>query len=100
MNFELGSFGIKVTNLETSNPDVLTGEDCVEKIHYVTKKPALSQLRGPSVLQGRIAAKRLAGYEKIILKISKTSQSERLYIKKLKFKKGGRSWRECSKGLD
>ena len=49
--------------LETSNPDVLAGGDCVEKIHYVTKKPAPSQLRGPSVIQGRLAAKRLAGYE-------------------------------------
>ena len=100
MNFELGTFGIKVPNLETSNPDVLAGGDCVEKIHYVTKKPASTQLCGPSVIQGRIAAKRLVGYEKIILKISKTSQSKRLYIKKLKLKKGGRLWKECSRGLD
>jgi NADPH-dependent 2,4-dienoyl-CoA reductase/sulfur reductase-like enzyme len=64
MNLELGRFGIKVNKyLETSNPDVLAGGDCVEKIHYVTKKPVLSQLRGPSVIQGRLAAKRLAGYE-------------------------------------
>ena len=49
--------------LETSNPDVLAGGDCVEKIHFVTKKPASSLLRGPSVIQGRLAAKRLAGYK-------------------------------------
>jgi len=64
MNLELGMFGVKVNKyLETSNPDVLAGGDCVEKIHFVTNKPAFSQLRGPSVIQGRLAAKRLAGYE-------------------------------------
>jgi NADH oxidase (H2O2-forming) len=64
MNLELGRFGVKVNKyLETSNPDVLAGGDCVEKIHFVTKKPASSLLRGPSVIQGRLAAKRLAGYE-------------------------------------
>jgi len=63
MNLEMGRFGVKVNQyLETSNPDVLAGGDCVEKIHFVTKKPVLSQLRGPSVIQGRLAAKRLAGY--------------------------------------
>lgn len=64
MNLELGKFGVKVNKyLETSNPDILAGGDCVEKIHFVTKKPTSSLLRGPSVIQGRLAAKRLAGYE-------------------------------------
>ena len=64
MNLELGMFGIKVNKyLETSNPDILAGGDCVEKIHFVTKKPAASLLRGPAVIQGRLAAKRLAGYD-------------------------------------
>ncbi|OEU64569.1 MAG: pyridine nucleotide-disulfide oxidoreductase [Desulfobacterales bacterium S5133MH16] len=64
MNLELGTFGIKVNKyLETSNPDILAGGDCAEKIHFVTKKPAASLLRGPSVIQGRLAAKRLAGYD-------------------------------------
>ena len=64
MNLELGAFGIKVNKyLETSNPDILAGGDCVEKIHFVTKKPAASLLRGPAVIQGRLAAKRLAGYD-------------------------------------
>ncbi|MEA1990961.1 MAG: FAD-dependent oxidoreductase [Thermodesulfobacteriota bacterium] len=64
MNLELGRFGVKVNKyLETSNPDVLAGGDCVEKIHFVTKKSTSSLLRGPSVIQGRLAAKRLAGYE-------------------------------------
>lgn len=64
MNLEIGTFGIKVNKyLETSNPDILAGGDCVEKIHFVTKKPAASLLRGPSVIHGRLAAKRLAGYD-------------------------------------
>ncbi|MDY6852195.1 MAG: FAD-dependent oxidoreductase [Thermodesulfobacteriota bacterium] len=64
MNLEMGRFGIKVNPfLETSNPDVLAAGDCVEKIHFVTKLPAPSQLRGPAVIQGRLAAKRLAGYK-------------------------------------
>ncbi|MEJ2656629.1 MAG: FAD-dependent oxidoreductase [Desulfobacterales bacterium] len=64
MNLELGKYGIKVNKyLETSNPDILAGGDCVEKIHFVTKKPVPSQLRGPAVIQGRLAAKRLAGYK-------------------------------------
>ena len=64
MNLELGRFGVKVNKyLETSNPDILAGGDCVEKIHFVTKKSTSSLLRGPSVIQGRLAAKRLAGYK-------------------------------------
>jgi NADH oxidase (H2O2-forming) len=64
MNLELGKYGIKVNEyLETSNPDILAGGDCVEKIHFVTKKPVPSQLRGPAVIQGRLAAKKLAGYK-------------------------------------
>ena len=64
MNLELGKFGIKVNKyLETSNPDIIAAGDCVEKIHFVTKKPAPSQLRGPAVIQGRLAAKTLAGYK-------------------------------------
>ncbi len=64
MNLELGKFGIKVNKyLETSNPDIIAAGDCVEKIHFVTKKPSPSQLRGPAVIQGRLAAKNLAGYK-------------------------------------
>ena len=64
MNLELGGFGVKVNKyLETSNPDILAGGDCVEKNHFITKRPIFSQLRGPAVIQGRLAAKRLAGYE-------------------------------------
>ena len=64
MGLEIGKFGIKVNKfLETSNPDILAGGDCVEKIHFVTKKPVPGQMRGPAVIQGRLAAKRLAGYE-------------------------------------
>jgi NADH oxidase (H2O2-forming) len=56
-------FGIKVNSfLETSDPDVLAAGDCVEKQHFITRKPVPGQLRGPAVIQGRLAAKRLAGY--------------------------------------
>jgi NADH oxidase (H2O2-forming) len=64
LGLELGKFGIKVNEfLETSVPDVMAAGDCVEKYNLVTKKPVAGQLRGPAVIQGRLAAKRLAGYE-------------------------------------
>ena len=64
LGLEIGTFGIKVNQfLETSNPDILAGGDCVEKEHFVTKKPVPGQIRGPAVIQGRLMAKRLAGYE-------------------------------------
>ncbi|MFO8055681.1 MAG: FAD-dependent oxidoreductase [bacterium] len=64
MGLELGRFGIKVNQyLETSDPDIIAAGDCIENHHFVTKKPAPIQLRGPAVIQGRLAAKRLAGYD-------------------------------------
>lgn len=64
IGLEIGRFGIKVNKfLETSNRDILAAGDCVEKEHFVTKKPVPAQIRGPAVIQGRLAAKRLAGYE-------------------------------------
>ncbi|MBW1741599.1 MAG: FAD-dependent oxidoreductase [Deltaproteobacteria bacterium] len=64
IGLEIGRFGIKVNKfLETSNPDILAAGDCVEKEHFITKKPVPGQIRGPAVIQGRLAAKRLAGYE-------------------------------------
>jgi NADPH-dependent 2,4-dienoyl-CoA reductase/sulfur reductase-like enzyme len=58
-----GRYGIKVNQfLETSDPDILAAGDCVEKPHFITKKSVPGQLRGPAVIQGRLAAKRLAGY--------------------------------------
>jgi NADH oxidase (H2O2-forming) len=63
LGLQLGKFGIKVNRfLETSNPDILAGGDCVEKENFITKKPVPGQTRGPAVIQGRLAAKRLAGY--------------------------------------
>ncbi|WP_419660988.1 FAD-dependent pyridine nucleotidedisulfide oxidoreductase [Desulfosarcina variabilis str. Montpellier] len=60
---ELGRFGIKVNEFqETSDPDILAGGDCVEKVNFITGKPDAGNLRGPAVMQGRLAAKRLAGY--------------------------------------
>jgi NADPH-dependent 2,4-dienoyl-CoA reductase/sulfur reductase-like enzyme len=64
MGLEIGTFGIKVNKyLETSNPDILAGGDCTDKVHFITKKPVPAQIRGPAVIQGRLAAKRLAGHE-------------------------------------
>ena len=64
MGLEMGQFGIKVNPfLETSNPDVLAAGDCIDNYHFITKKPVATQLRGPAVIQGRLLAKRLAGYE-------------------------------------
>ncbi|MDR3556864.1 MAG: FAD-dependent oxidoreductase [Syntrophobacteraceae bacterium] len=64
IGLEMGRFGIKVNQYqETSNPDILAGGDCVEKINFITKKPTAGRLRGPAVMQGRLAAKRLAGFD-------------------------------------
>ncbi len=63
LDLAMEKFGIQVNEfLETSHPDILAGEDCVEKIHFITQKPVLSMLRGPAVIQGRLMAKRLAGF--------------------------------------
>lgn len=64
IGLEMGRFGIKVNSFqETSDPDILAGGDCVEKFNFITKKPTPGQLRGPAVVQGRLAAKRLAGFD-------------------------------------
>lgn len=64
IGLEMGRFGIKVNTFqETSDPDILAGGDCVEKFNFITGKPTPGQLRGPAVVQGRLAAKRLAGYD-------------------------------------
>lgn len=63
LGIETRQCGIRVNEyLETSNPDVLAGGDCIENRHYITKKAVPIQLRGPAVVQGRLIAKRLAGY--------------------------------------
>jgi len=64
IGLEMGKHGIKVNPFqETSDPDILAGGDCVEKINLVTGKPDAGYLRGPAVMQGRLAAKTLAGYK-------------------------------------
>ena len=64
IGLEMGTFGIKVNSYqETSDPNILAGGDCVEKINFITGKPEGGRLRGPAVMQGRLAAKRLAGYD-------------------------------------
>jgi NADH oxidase (H2O2-forming) len=63
LGLAVGKFGVQVNEfLETSHPDILAGGDCVEKIHFITRKPVAGMLRGPAVIQGRLMAKRLAGY--------------------------------------
>lgn len=64
IGLETGRFGVVVNRfLETSDPDILAAGDCAEKPHFITGKPVPGQLRGPAVIQGRLAAKRLAGYD-------------------------------------
>jgi len=64
LGLEMGRFGIKVNEYqETSEADILAGGDCVEKFSFITREPTPGQLRGPAVVQGRLAAKRLAGYD-------------------------------------
>ena len=64
IGLDMEPFGIKVNDfLETSDPDILAGGDCVEKKNFITQKPDPGRLRGPAVIQGRLAAKRLAGYD-------------------------------------
>ncbi|WP_343217744.1 FAD-dependent oxidoreductase [Desulfatitalea alkaliphila] len=61
---KMGRFGIQVNRFqETSDPDILAGGDCVEKINFITGKIDAGCLRGPAVMQGRLAAKRLAGFD-------------------------------------
>jgi NADPH-dependent 2,4-dienoyl-CoA reductase/sulfur reductase-like enzyme len=63
IGLEMGQFGIKVDRfLTTSDPDIIAAGDAIENIHFVTGKPAPIQLRGPAVIQGRLAAKVLAGH--------------------------------------
>ncbi len=64
MGLEMGRFGIKVNEFqETSDRHILAGGDCVEKVNFLTGKPEGGRLRGPAVMQGRLAAKRLAGFD-------------------------------------
>ena len=61
---EMGKFGVEVNQfLETSDPDILAGGDCINNVHFLTGKPVPIQLRGPAVIQGRFLAKRLTGYD-------------------------------------
>jgi NADPH-dependent 2,4-dienoyl-CoA reductase/sulfur reductase-like enzyme len=64
MGLALGPCGIKINDLlETSDPNVLAAGDCADFKHFVTGRSNPGSLRGPAVLTGRLAAKRLAGYQ-------------------------------------
>jgi len=61
---EIGKYGIKVNQyLETSDPDIIAAGDCADNSHFITGEANPGALRGPAVIMGRLAAKRLAGYE-------------------------------------
>ena len=61
---DMGKFGIKANEfMETSDPDIFAGGDCIDNFHFITKEPTPIQLRGPAVIQGRLIAKRLAGFD-------------------------------------
>lgn len=63
MDLEIGQHGIKINEfLETSDPDVMAAGDCTDNWHFITGKSNPGALRGPAVIMGRLAAKRLAGY--------------------------------------
>ena len=64
MGLEMGQYGIKVNQfLETSDPDIIAAGDCADIRHFITGRPNPGALRGPAVIMGRLAAKRLAGYQ-------------------------------------
>jgi NADPH-dependent 2,4-dienoyl-CoA reductase/sulfur reductase-like enzyme len=64
MGLRVGPCGIKINQfLETSDPDVLAAGDCADFKNFVTGKSDPGALRGPAVVTGRLAAKRLAGYK-------------------------------------
>lgn len=61
---DIGRCGIAVNEyLETSDPDILAAGDCADNRHFITGKPDPGALRGPAVIMGRLAAKRLAGFD-------------------------------------
>ncbi|MDY6933480.1 MAG: FAD-dependent oxidoreductase [Spirochaetota bacterium] len=63
IGLELGDIGIKVNKfMETSNPDIFAAGDCVQMESPITKKPIPGQNRSTAVIQGRLVAKQLAGY--------------------------------------
>ncbi|MDY6843603.1 MAG: FAD-dependent oxidoreductase [Thermodesulfobacteriota bacterium] len=64
IGLEIGSAGIKVNEyMETSIPDIFAAGDCVETPSFITQKPIPGQLRSHAVIQGRLVAKRIAGYD-------------------------------------
>ena len=64
MGLKIGTHGIAInTFCETSDPNILAAGDCADNKHLITGKPNPGALRGPAVIMGRLAAKRLAGYE-------------------------------------
>jgi NADPH-dependent 2,4-dienoyl-CoA reductase/sulfur reductase-like enzyme len=63
IGLEIGRFGVQVNEfLETSAPGVYAGGDVAEIRNFITGKPSPSLLRGLAVIQGRLIAKRMAGF--------------------------------------
>lgn len=64
LGLEVGKYGIRVDRfLATSHPDILAAGDTIENLDFLTGRPVPVQLRGPAVIQGRLAAKVLAGFK-------------------------------------
>ncbi len=61
---DIGRYGVTINEyLETSDPNILAAGDCADNKHFITGRPNPGALRGPAVIMGRLAAKRLAGQD-------------------------------------
>jgi NADPH-dependent 2,4-dienoyl-CoA reductase/sulfur reductase-like enzyme/rhodanese-related sulfurtransferase len=62
---EVGDFGeIKVNEyLQTSDPDIYAGGDCVKNIHLLTGKPVFAPMGSTANKHGRIIANNIMGYQ-------------------------------------
>jgi pyruvate/2-oxoglutarate dehydrogenase complex dihydrolipoamide dehydrogenase (E3) component/rhodanese-related sulfurtransferase len=62
---EIGEFGGIVVNeyLQTSDPDIYAGGDCVENRHLITGQPVYTPMGSTANKHGRVIADNIMGYE-------------------------------------
>ena len=62
---EIGKFGDIVVNdyLQTSDPDIYAGGDCVQNIHMITGKPVYAPMGSTANKHGRVIANNMMGYQ-------------------------------------